>query len=298
MNACLRLLSLPLVGLFALAPAVQAQNTRPAGALPTGFERVELAVDGIARMALVYAPPSAKTTPTPVVFGFHGHGGTAAAGAREFDMHREWPEAIAVYPQALNTPGRFIDFEGKQSGWQLRQGHEGDRDLKFFDVLLARLKQDYQVDERRIYAVGNSSGGYFIYLLWAQRGDTLTAVAPVASEAADNLPALKPKPVIFVGGENDQRVKYEWIRTTMDAVRKLNGCAGAGTPWGEHCVLFPSASGTPVVEFIHPGGHEYPKGANAAIVRFFEEHPKNDTSFQTGRLFKSLIRSDNCTRAT
>src|ERR1051325_6676211 len=87
---------------------------------------------------------------------------------------------------------------------------------------------------------------------------SLAAVAPVAAAAADNLPALKPKPAILVGGTNDQRVKYEWMRTTFDAVRKLNGCAEEGKPWGEHCTLFPSTNGTPVVEFIHPGGHVYP----------------------------------------
>lgn len=268
MNSCLRFFSLALLGLVANPPALLAQNT-----LPAGLERVELDVDGVARMALVYAPPTAKAKPTPVVFGFHGHGGTAAAGAREFDMHREWPDAISVSMQALPTPGRFIDFEGKESGWQLRLGHESDRDLKYFDALLERLKQDYQVDERRIYAVGNSSGGYFTYLLWAQRGEVLAAVAPAASEAADNLPALKPKPVLFVAGENDQRVKYEWMRATMDAVRKLNGCATEGSPWGDHCTLYTSATGAPVVEFIHPGGHGYPQGANAAIVRFFKEYP-------------------------
>jgi polyhydroxybutyrate depolymerase len=269
MNSCLRLVCSALLGLAALTPAVPAQD-----ALPAGFERVELEVDGVARKALVFAPASAKSKRTPVVFGFHGHGGTAAAAAREFDMHRQWPEAISVYMQALNTPGRFIDFEGKQSGWQLRKGHEGDRDLRFFDALLARLKRDYEVDDKRIYACGNSSGGYFTFLLWAQRGEVLTAVAPAASAAADNLPALKPKPVLFVGGEKDQRVKYEWMRTTMDAVRKLNGCAAEGSQWGEHGTLFSSASGTPVVEFIHSGGHEYPKGASAAIARFFKELPK------------------------
>jgi polyhydroxybutyrate depolymerase len=231
-------------------------------------------VDGVARVALVYAPPSAKTKRTPVVFGFHGHGGTAAAGLREFAMNREWPEAISVYMEALPTPGRLIDFEGKQSGWQLRQGDQGDRDLKFFDALLARLKQDHQVDEKRVYAVGNSSGGYFTFLLWAARGEVLTAVAPVASAAADNLAALKPKPVLFVCGEKDQRVKYEWMRTTMDAVRKLNGCAAEGSSWGEHCTLFSSEGGTPVVEFIHGGGHVYPKGTSAVVARFFKEHPK------------------------
>ena len=64
------------------------------------------------------------------------------------------------------------------------------------------------------------------------------------------------------------------MRATMDAVRKLNGCAAEGSSWGEHSTLFPSASGTPVVEFVHPGGHDYPKGSSAAIARFFKEHPK------------------------
>jgi polyhydroxybutyrate depolymerase len=269
MNSYLRLLSLALPGLVAFTPAVQAQAAPPAG-----YEPVELAVDGVARAALVYAPPAAKTKRTPVVFGFSGHGGTAAQAARQFAMNREWPEAISVSMQALPTPGRFIDFEGKESGWQLRQGHMGDRDLKFFDALLARLKKDYQVDDKRVYALGLSSGGYFTFLLWAARGEALAAVAPAASEAADNLKGLKPKPVLFVCGEKDQRVKYEWMRTTMDAVRKLNGCAAEGSAWGERCTLFPSSSGTPVVEFIHPGGHEYPKGANAAIARFFKEQPK------------------------
>ena len=258
-----------LLGLVALAPAIRAED-----AAPEGFERVELAVDGVARVALVHAPPAAKTTRAPVIFGFHGKGGTATAAAREFAMHREWPEAISVYMQALPTPGRFIDFEGKQSGWQLRQGDQGDRDLKFFDALLARVKQDYQVDDKRIYALGLSSGGYFTYLLWATRGEALAAVAPTASEAADNLLALKPKPALLLGGEKDQRVKYEWVRKTMDAVRKLNGCAAEGSAWGEHCTLFGSASGTPVVEFVHPGGPIYPKGASAAIARFFKENPR------------------------
>src|SRR4029434_8865795 len=183
MTSYLRLLFLALLGLVALVPRVQAQN-----ALPAGAERIELAVDGITRVALVYAPPSAKTNRTPVVFGFSGHGGTAAQAARQFAMDREWPEAISVAMQALNTPGRFIDFEGKESGWQLRQGHMDDRDLKFFDALLARLKQDDQLDEKRVYALGLSSGGYFTFLLWAARGEILTAVAPAASEAADMLP--------------------------------------------------------------------------------------------------------------
>ena len=85
----------------------------------------------------------------------------------------------------------------------------------------------------------------------------------VATTGSDDNPGTEAKPFATLA----------WAR---DAVRKLNGCAATGSPWGERCTIFPSASGTPVVEFIHPGGHEYPKGANAAIVRFFKEHKRSE----------------------
>jgi len=141
--------------------------------LPRRFHRFEFKVDGVIREALVYVPPSAKTTPTPVVFVFHGHGGDARNAARSFAMDRHWPEAISVYMQGLSTPGRLTDPAGKRPGWQHGVGDQQDRDLKFFDAVLGRLKRDYRVDGKRIYATGHSNGGGFTYLLWAARGDVL-----------------------------------------------------------------------------------------------------------------------------
>ena len=67
--------------------------------------RLEWKVDGVTREALVYAPAAAKTTPSPVVFAFHGHGGTMKHAATKFAYQKHWPEAIVVYMQGLNTPG-------------------------------------------------------------------------------------------------------------------------------------------------------------------------------------------------
>ena len=158
--------------LLALAPAGFSQDAS-SGALPPGFQRWELKVDGVAREALVYAPATAKEQPAPVVFVFHGHGGTARNVVRSFAIQRHWPEAISVYMQGLNTPGRLTDPEGKRSGWQARLGDQQDRDLKFFDAVLARLKQDYKVDgeahlrhrsleRRRLHlpAVGRAGRGF------------------------------------------------------------------------------------------------------------------------------------------
>ena len=238
----------------------------------SGLQRYEFTVAGVTREALIYVPANAKTGRTPVVFIFHGHGGNMRQVARGFAIERQWPEAICVYMQGLPTPGAITDPEGKKNGWQALAGGQGDRDLKFFDVVLARLKQDYQVDQKRIYSTGHSNGGAFTYLLWAERGEVFAAMAPSAA-VFTQVRQLKPKPVMHLAGDQDPLVKYAWQKTMMEAERRLNGCAAEGRAWAEHCTLYPSKGGTPVVTFIFAGGHEFNPAAPALIVKFFQEHP-------------------------
>ncbi len=258
-----------LVFLFVLFTLVlELRITRAAD----GPARREWTVDGVVREALVYVPVSAKTSPTPVVFAFHGHGGSMNNAARMFGYHTLWPEAIVVYMQGLNTPGRLTDPEGKRPGWQKDVSDQGDRDLKFFDAVLASLQQDYRVDNRRIYSTGHSNGGGFTYLLWAARGDRFAAFAPSASIASPKQRAeLKPKPVLHVAGQNDSLVKFAWQQQMMDALRTLNEC-GEGKPGDKCCTLYASKLNAPVLAFIHPGTHAFPPAAPAIIVKFFKEH--------------------------
>jgi len=146
------------------------------------------------------------------------------------------------------------------------------------------VKREYRVDEKRIYSTGHSNGGGFTYLLWAERGDVFAAVAPSAAVAV-HVNRLNPKPVLHLAGEEDTLVKYSWQQRMMTAERKLNGCAEEGKPYAPQTTLYPSATGTPVVTFIHPGGHQFHHDAPALIVRFFKEHSLPD-SIQpvTGRI--------------
>lgn len=238
--------------------------------------RHELTVDGVAREALLWVPAKAKSEPCPLVFGFHGHGGNMNNAARMYHIHTLWPEALVIYPQGLNTKGQLTDPEGKKPGWQGAVGAEDDRDLKFFDAMLASLEAKFKVDPKRIYSTGHSNGGGFTYLLWAERGDKFAAFGPSAAAARRALATqggLKPKPMIHIAGENDPLVKFEWQKLTMEAVRKGNQC-GEGTSWEgtTGCTLYPSKIGAPVVTFIHPGTHTYATEAPALIVKFFKQH--------------------------
>lgn len=237
-----------------------------------GFQKMEFMVDGVAREAMIYAPSTAKEKAAPLVFVFHGHGGSMMNAVRSFGINKYWPEAISVYMQGLNTPGKLTDPEGKRAGWQSAVGDQGDRDLKFFDAVLAKMKKDYKVDEKRIYCTGHSNGGGFTYMLWAERGDVFAAVAPSAAVAA-YVSKLKPKPAMHLAGETDPLVKYEWQQKMMQAERKLNGCEAEGKPWDKLCTIYESKSGTPCVTYIHPGGHTFTSDAPPLIVKFFKEHP-------------------------
>jgi len=234
-------------------------------------QRREWTIDGVAREGLVCVPATAREKPTPVVFGFHGHGGSMRNAARSFSYHTLWPEAVVVYLQGLNTPGRLTDPEGKKPGWQHGAGAQGDRDLKFFDAVLADLRRELKIDDKRIYATGHSNGGGFTYLLWAMRGETFAAVAPSGSAAGGLAGKLQPKPVLHVAGEKDPLVKFEWQQRTIAAILKLNEC-GPGQSWSPSGQWHDSKVAAPVVVWTHPGGHEFPPAARSAIVKFFRLH--------------------------
>lgn len=231
-------------------------------------------VDGVKREAIIYAPAKKSEGKTPLVFDFHGHGGTARHAARAHHLHEAWPEAIVVYMQGLNTPGRLTDPDGKKTGWQSGPGAQNDRDLHFFDAVLASMKKDYPVDVNRIYATGHSNGGAFTYLLWAKRGDTFAAFAPVAASAGIYFVDAKPKPVFHAASEKDPLVTFAMQSRTLDRVKKLNGCQDQGETWAKGCLQYPSKNDCPVVIYLHEEGHKYPEPTPKLIVKFFQEQRK------------------------
>lgn len=244
------------------------------------LKRVEWKVGGDTREALIHVPAKADKEACPLVFVFHGHGGTMKHASEKIAIHAHWPEAICVYPQGLNTPGKLTDPDGKKTGWQSNAGEQGDRDLKFFDEMLKSIRKDYKVDDARVYVTGHSNGGRFTHLLWAERGDTFAAVAPSGSTAGLMTKAFKPKPCLHIAGETDPLVKFEWQKLTMDAVRKLNGCEADVKPWDKSAAppgtLYPAKEkdGAPLVALIYPGGHTFPADAPKRIAAFFKEHAK------------------------
>ena len=230
---------------------------------------MNLQVDGVERQALVF-PPSNPTGKVPLVFAFHGHGGNANGFAVHAGIQNAWPEALVVYPQGLRIP-TDVDPQGLKPGWQRRPGEVGDRDLKFVDAMVTKLREQYTVDEQHIFAVGFSNGAFFTYLLWAERPQMFAAFAPVAGLPRYSGDPKIPKPAMQIGGRADRLVHIEDVEHAMAMVRELNGCSGPGEPCGPGCMRYSSNKNAPVEDWIHPGPHIYPPRATPLIVNFFKE---------------------------
>jgi len=231
-------------------------------------------VGGTDREAVLYIPQSAKTQATPVIFMFHGHGGTMQNMFRTRGFEKLWPEAIIVCPQGLNTPGQLVDQQGKLPGWQREPGDMNDRDIHFFDAILDTLRHDYNIDDKRIYATGHSNGGGFTYLLWAMRGDVFAAVAPSAAVSAHVIGMLKPKPAMHIMGQSDPLVKPDWQTAMCNQVLRINNCSREGKYYDTLATIYTSTTNTPFIWYKHPGGHVYPPDANAVVVKFFKSVAK------------------------
>jgi polyhydroxybutyrate depolymerase len=234
-------------------------------------------IDGVQRQALILAPANASrsTERLPLLFAFHGHGGNMIQTAAQMQFDKVWPEAIVVYMQGLPTKTGG-DPDGHQLGWQHEPGQFGDRDLKFFDAVLAAVRKALPVDDDRVYATGFSNGGIFTYLLWGTRANTFAALAPVAADKFPGVHLSVPVPILHIAGEQDTNIPIQQQLESMAIARQVNGSGDSGHSCGEYCTTYASSRGTPVVTYILPMGHAYPRYASQIIVDFFKQHRREE----------------------
>ena len=222
-------------------------------------------VAGETREAIVFAPSSATGAKAPLVFSFHGRGDDME-NFQYVRLQEAWPEAIVVYFQGLPNGDGY-------RGWQVEKGQDNDRDLKLVDTALASLRTKFKVDDARIYATGFSNGASFTYLLWTERPAVFAAYAPVAGRMRPSLLPRQAKPLFHIGGQRDPQVRFADQRQAFETAIRVNGVAEKSAPCGSGCTIYGGAERTPVMTWIHQGGHVYPNTTSERIVKFLQDHP-------------------------
>jgi polyhydroxybutyrate depolymerase len=119
------------------------------------------------------------------VFAFHGAGDTAENFA-SIDLHHAWPQAMIVYMNGLSR--------GSNQGGAFQTNDAGpdNRDLKFFDVALADLRQRFAIDDTRIYATGFSNGAKLTRTSFSCSWRQSTWPAGSTAQPASGSPVVRP----------------------------------------------------------------------------------------------------------
>lgn len=163
----------------------------------------------VKRKYIVYTPPSYTSQPQqqfPLVINYHGGGMTMREQMLYTQMNRaaDRDNFIVVYPQGI------------KQDWNVnlpKDNKETTDDIGFTEAMLAKLKQDYRIDARRVYATGLSRGGFFSMRIAAELPHLFAAVAVVGATTPQTLIEQHAKPgkigVMHIHGTADQIVAFE-----------------------------------------------------------------------------------------
>ena len=168
---------------------------------------------------------------TPLVIALHGLG----SGTMYMMEYNNLAELAEEYGYIVATPMGF-----NERGWYGSRGTGGGSqrggntapdnlgELSELDVMnvLGIMREEYNVDERRIYLIGQSMGGAGTWHIGMKYPDIWAALAPMApaigaSRNPDELSAARRIPVMVVQGDADTAVDVEVTRRWVAKMEEL-----------------------------------------------------------------------------
>jgi|WetSurMetagenome_2_1015567.scaffolds.fasta_scaffold00373_19 polyhydroxybutyrate depolymerase len=185
-----------------------------------GLTEKEVTVNGLARRFILYLPQSySRSSSLPVIFLFHGGGGTPRSvlminDGDDFRNISENDNVILVAP------------EGIKKSWNDGRETKADKlnvdDVGFVIFLIKYMEKNYQIDSTRIYATGISNGGFMTTRLGFEAGEKFAAIAVVAATAGEDIarkdtPRGFMLPVMYIHGTADPLVHFNGGKETIGA---------------------------------------------------------------------------------
>lgn len=158
-----------------------------------------------------------KGTKSPLVIALHGRGVGPTSVIRHLTGPAERAGFIVAAPMGYNERGWYGEYESDRSTPpELREYSEKD-----VMNVLAFMREEFDIDENRIYIMGSSMGGAGALYLAVKHPHLWAAVAAGAppirrtSETITNFAAIRHMPVMLVHGDRDALV-------TVDVSRRLS----------------------------------------------------------------------------
>lgn len=193
------LLCLLIVGASWTTEAVQKPATRT------------MEFQGNKRPYQLLIPKQAAAGPVPLIVLLHGSGRDGASQMRVWqDLGRDQGVALAA-PDAFVPTGWSLDTEGPD----------------YFQALVAAVKKDVRVDDRRVYLFGHSAGGHQALGIGLLESEYFAAIAVHAgglnpSQEIFVQQARRKIPVAMWQGTADRVVPVGYARSTRDMLKGMD----------------------------------------------------------------------------
>jgi len=247
MNHLSRILLLVLLVLFASSPSVGTGSSKRR--LPP---LQKMNVDGMTRHFFLHVPDGyAPDDRVPLVLVLHGRGGSGPKAAHDLGWMTKADEEnfIVAFPSAKGTPKTWDSGHYKLS-------YERD-DVAFLKRVMEYAERNYSIDRRRIFVVGEGSGGCMAYRMAGEMPDKFAAVgvfggsigATVRGKSYRVPQPTRPVPLIHIHGMRDPKVPFGGASLQEPKYIDMADATLSVEMWADAC----GAESKPEVSFTSEG---------------------------------------------
>ncbi len=191
-----------------------------------------------------------NSRPTPLIVALHCLGAVARDMIR-YEHLTELAEErgyIVVAPMGYNNHGWYgsrgpgHELVGGRGSLATKDDPENLGELSELDVMnvLSAVRNEFNVDPKRIYLMGHSMGGGGTWYLGIKHPELWAAIAPAAPAifSSPDLLKIKNMPVIVVQGDDDRFVKVETTRLWVEKMKSLEmKYVYVEVPGGDHMTI-------------------------------------------------------------
>lgn len=223
-------------------------------------------IHGITRTFHLYNP--SQTVNKPIVFLFHGNGGSAdgIAGLTKVKApYLPWFDIAKKEGLILVIPDGMIGPE-KSQGWNDCRNDApripATDDVGFITRLLDTLQQTLRYDVRKVYMVGTSNGGHFVMRLAQELPHRMTAFASIVATYALSSKCTSssiPVSALYMNGTADPLIPYMGGNTENGSIISTDSIISYwvkrnGTQINPTITQFPSNGNSTVISYHYQNG--------------------------------------------
>lgn len=314
-----KMISVLLVGIFSIATnfaVASAMNDAPITA--SGDYTFTLNMDGYTRQYFVHVPNGyAPSKPAPVIFAFHGGGGSMMnmADDDKYGLITKSNQTgfIMVFPNGFSRlpSGKMATWNGGSCCGEARDRNIDD--VGFVRAIYKKITQQLNIDKRKVYAIGMSNGGILSYRLACEASDIFKAIASVAgTEGVKSCQPKKPISILHIHAVDDDHVLFNGgagegafrdvskvtnftsVPVTIHNWLVRDGCAKQSqrilSVQGAYCDLYAPCAGQTKVQLCvtESGGHSWPGGNKPRWRRSEQPSKAISANDQIWKFFQSL----------